>query len=532
MLQNLEDTIIALSTPSGSSLRTILRISGPDALSCISNIFVKELPEDYYLSKKKDRLTDDFRLFYDNTVDVVPNRSINGYLFAKKEAVYIPSTLYIMKSPHSFTKEDIVEIHTIGSIPIIEMILSEILFNTDSSISAYQNKKHTSNKHLPNNQGSSETLNNKRSAKIRLAEPGEFTKRAFLNGRIDLTQAEAVLKIIRSKSDKELLASNSLLKGEIQDVINVLRDKLIELCSKIEATIDFSDQDISLISHEEIEDSLCSIQEELTNLISEKNSKKKLNTEGINIVLLGKPNVGKSSLLNAFDPGIHTIVSHLPHTTRDSIKRIININNIRFNFFDNPGIDIDVSIENLVDENNDANSNNINFKAISKSRESLEYADIVLFVVDGSAGLNDIDKSLFGKIKNKNKIIVINKDDLTMKVDLNELSCESKTLSIVKTSAINRKGIDILKKELVNKVLNGHIDQSNPQIVTNTRHAIALKGASDFIDYALETTKNRESFEFIALDLRNAFDVLGEIIGNVVTNDILDKIFEDFCIGK
>lgn len=531
MLQNLEDTIVALSTPSGSSLRAILRISGPDALSCINKIFTRKLPANY-LSKKKDGLPGDFRPLYDNTIEVAPYRSINGYIFAKKDAIYVPATLYVMKSPRSFTKEDVVEIHTIGSIPIVEMILSAVLFNMNSTISDDPNEKHIFNKYLPDNQNDSNTLNSKRSTKIRLAEPGEFTKRAFLNGRIDLTQAEAVLKIIRSKSDKEILVSNSLLKGEIRSLINDLREKLIKLCSKIEATIDFSDQDISLISYNEIENSLYFIQEKLTNLISEKKNERELNREGINVALVGRPNVGKSSLLNAFNPGIHTIVSDLPHTTRDSLRRTISINNICFNIFDNPGIDIDVTTENLIDKNEDTNSNNINFKAISKSKESLEYADIVLFVLDGSTDLNDIDRSLFRQIKGKNKIIAINKDDLPMKIDLDELDCDNTPLSVIKTSAINKKGIDILKKELVNIVLNGHIDQSSTQIVTNTRHNIALTSASDFIDYALETTKNRESFEFIALDLRNAFDVLGEIIGNVITNDILDRIFEDFCVGK
>ena len=218
----IEDTIIALSTPVGSSLRAILRISGPKAFQCLDNIFTQTLPETNTNNITTLATEGAIRLSKAETFT-----SINGYIFSKKEHIHIPATIYIMRSPRSFTRQDILEIHTIGSTPIIDMILAEIL--------VYRNQEIEGN------------------GIIRLAEPGEFTKRAFLNGRIDLTQAEAVMKLIRSKSDDEIMAGVSLLKGKISSIINNLKEQLVELCSLIETSIDFSDQDITLISHEEIE---------------------------------------------------------------------------------------------------------------------------------------------------------------------------------------------------------------------------------------------------------------------------------------
>ncbi|MGR3219953.1 MAG: hypothetical protein ACUZ8H_09080, partial [Candidatus Anammoxibacter sp.] len=235
MLSSLDDTIVALSTPSGHSLRAILRISGSDAFRSITHIFTKDLPPDR-------QSNNNFKSF-DAEIEQTPTfRSINGYILVKKEQTRIPVTLYVMKAPHSFTKEDIVEIHTVGAAPIIDMILSEILFNQKTR------------------------LPDESCRIIRLADPGEFTKRAFLNGRIDLAQAEAVMRLIRSRSDSEVLAGMFLLNGEGRLLINDLRDQMVDLCSKIEASIDFSDQDILLISHEEIENQLHLIHQELLSL--------------------------------------------------------------------------------------------------------------------------------------------------------------------------------------------------------------------------------------------------------------------------
>ncbi|MGR3319993.1 MAG: tRNA modification GTPase, partial [Candidatus Anammoxibacter sp.] len=456
MLSCLDDTIVALSTPSGPSLRAILRISGPDALHCVDHIFTKELPSNCQ--------SDDNLKSRDGEIEQTPTfRSINGYIHVKKEQTHIPVTLYVMKSPHSFTKEDIVEIHTIGAAPIIEMILSEILFNQ---------------KHL---------LSNNPNRTIRLAEPGEFTKRAFLNGRIDLTQAEAVMKLVRSRSDSEVLAGMSLLKGKGRLLINDLRDQMVDLCGKIEASIDFSDQDILLISHEEIKNQLHLIHQELLNLTSDNKAERHVHAEGINVALCGKPNVGKSCLLNAFSPEIKAIVSDSAHTTRDSVKRTIKIDNLCFNFFDNPGID--AAIENVENTNCSGEVEDINSQSMSKSEESLNQADIVIFVLDGSCALKDADKYLLDKIKDKKSVVIINKCDLPQKINLPEADSDTNKFPVIKTSAINGTGIDDLKNELKNIVLKGDIDQSGSHLIMNARQKTALSNTANFIDYAIKTTK-------------------------------------------
>lgn len=533
MRQSFDDTIIALSTPSGHSLRAILRISGPDAFHCVSNIFTYELPASCHSNLRKTSIS---------SLESCPNvvettttfRSVNGYIAIKREQIHIPVTLYIMRSPHSFTKEDVVEIHTIGSGPIIEMILSEILFGQKTVMSNNVKENHIAGNpfngkpadgHIDRHGSNNDTNNT-----LRLAEPGEFTKRAFLNGRIDITQAEAVIKMIRSMSDSEIQAGIALLKGEMRSLIDDLRDQLVDLCGKIEVSIDFADQDIPLIAHEEIENCLNLINNKLLCLISENKSERKVFAEGINVILYGRPNVGKSSLLNAFDPDIKTIVSDLPHTTRDSIKRTIKIDNVCFNFFDNPGIDI--VTESPENKYAIAETDDIHLKSISKSQESRDQADIIIFVLDGSCELKDIDRNLFDKIKEKGKIVVINKCDLPQKINLDGLNNNGNGFFAVNTDAVNGKGITDLKKELMNLVLKGYPDQSGLYLMANARQKMALNSAANFIDYAIKTTKSREGLEFIALDLRNSLDALGEIAGNVIADDILDKIFSEFCIGK
>ncbi len=497
MSECIEDTIIALSTPCGSSLRAILRISGPKSFQCLDNIFTQRPPSYHKVSTNASNNLSTEATNYLSKAETFT--STNGYIFSKKEHIHIPVTIYIMKSPRSYTMDDILEIHTIGSTPIIDMILAEILA-------------------CPNPE-------TERKGIIRLAEPGEFTKRAFLNGRIDLTQAEAVMKLIRSKSDNEVMAGISLLKGEISTIVNSIKEQLLALCSLIEASIDFSDQDIELVSHDEIEKRLVLVLNKISHIIAEKTKGEELNNQGINVLFFGQPNVGKSSLLNCMGPDIKTIVSDIPHTTRDSVKRRIKIDNRWFHFFDTPGIE---SIINHTDET----ENNITYKSYAKSEECIEMADIVIFVIDGSEEFNHIGVDLLQMLKDKRKIMIINKTDLPPKVTKDDLSNDYGDFTIINTSTINHTGIDILKKELLNIALCNPIDNTGSTTIVNTRQRIALGNAIDFLNYAIESAKLNESIEFIALDIRNALETLGEIVGNVVTDDILDKVFSDFCIGK
>ena len=519
MHHSLEDTIIALSTPSGSSLRAILRISGPDALNCIDNLFIRELNPRFQTGWKTSSVDISPPLMhginkpsntsfnsmskYISIKDAKTYTSINGYIVIEKEQTSIPVTLYIMKSPHSFTKEDVVEIHTFGAAPILEMILEEILFGRTNGT-------------------------------VRMAEPGEFTKRAFLNGRIDLMQAESVMKIIRSKSDSEILAGMSLLNGKMRRLINETKDQLVNLCSRVEASIDFSDQDISLITSEEIENQISLILKELRQLIAGDKTEKQIFVDGVNVVLYGKPNVGKSSILNTLEPDIKAIVSESANTTRDSIRRSIKIDGVSFNFIDNPGVNTNLIGNGMIDDGQNGNCHTVAFKSFEKTQDSLNSADIILFVLDGSCELNDndIDRELFDKIKDRKKIVIVNKCDLPQKMNLDEINNGTDKFPVVITSTVTKTGISDMIKELLNFVVKGDVDQSGSRLIINTRQCSALNDAVRYLDYSLKTIKDHESDEFIALDLRNALDSLGEIAGSVITDDLLDKIFSEFCVGK
>lgn len=517
MHHSLEDTIIALSTPSGTSLRAILRISGTDALNCIDNLFVLELNPRLQTDGKTSfvdisrHLTHGInkptntslnsRSKYISIKDAETYTSINGYIVIEKEQTAIPVTLYIMKSPRSFTKEDVVEIHTFGAAPIIEMILEEILFGRTNGT-------------------------------VRMAEPGEFTKRAFLNGRIDLTQVESVMKIIRSKSDSEILAGMSLLNGKARRLINEIKGQLVDLCSRVEASIDFSDQDISLITSEEIENQISLILKELRQLIAGDKTEKRIFVDGVNVAFYGRPNVGKSSLLNTLEPDIKTIVSESANTTRDSIRRSIKIDGVSFNFIDNPGVNTDLIGDGMIDAGQNGNYHTVAFKSFEKTQDSLSSADIILYVLDGSCELDDIDRELFDKIKDRKKIVVVNKCDLPQKMSLDELNNGTDKFPVVMISTVTKAGASDMIKELLNFVVKGNVDQSGSQLIINTRQCSVLNDVVRYLDYSLKTAKDHESDEFIALDLRNALDSLGEIAGSVITDDLLDKIFSEFCVGK
>lgn len=536
MYQNSEDTIIALSTPSGESLRAIIRVSGPDAISCLDGIFVKELDGNRFsgngisgiahpqlVSANTNRIQTNSIGSCNLDNNIIANsctfKSINGYLVIRKEKTALPVAIYIMKSPFSFTKEHVIEVHTFGSTPFLEMILNEILYNRD----------------IRDSQGS---------RVIRLAEPGEFTKRAFLNGRIDLIQAEASIKLIRARSESDIKTAISHLKGNIGCFINGIKDNLLDLCGRIEASIDFADQDIELVSNDEIIEELNVIYNKLLEFADGKNIEKQINSDNINVILFGRPNVGKSSILNSFTPDIKTIVSDIPHTTRDSVKRVINIDQICFNFFDNPGIDFELE-QNEYAENevpqlehysqidySDDKTSTVQTKSFAISEDSIFNADIILFVLDGSNELTRQDNNLFKKIDLEKSLVILNKCDLPQKVKIEDIVDIGIELTVVKTSTVTGVGLAEIKRKILEIVKSGSLERSGSCLMANARQKHSLNKSFEFLKYAIESAENMESLEFIALDCRNAMDSLGEIVGEVLSEDILNKIFADFCIGK
>lgn len=468
MSPEIQDTIFAVSSPSGRSLHSIVKISGPDAIQCVEDIFIPVINFDLM---------------------AIPSyTSVTGNIYIKEELVSIPAILYIMKQPYSYTREDVVELHTLGSPMIMEMLLSSILSK------GIQSKKN-----------------------IRLSQPGEFTKRAFLHGRIDLTQAEATMRIIRAQTDSELKSAVAQLDGNVSQRIKHIQDEAASLCSYTEAAIDFSDQDIELISAAEIANRLEVIKENISNLLIQSETGK-ISSEGIDTVLYGMPNVGKSSLINALLGKKRSVVSEIPGTTRDVVTDTLEIEGIRFKLMDTAGMD---STEEVVTS-----------LAMEKSRSTFKKAQIILLVFDGNANINEQLKGMKLDDSAGNVIVIINKCDLQKNSFLTELPAELKKYPMVHTSALTGEGVKRLRETLVQNVLMGKVNLSSSTSFFNVRQREALQRSMQSIQQALESARNSESYEFIALDLRMAIDALGEIAGEVTTEDILDKIFSEFCIGK
>ena len=468
MYPEIQDTIVAVSTPSGRSFHAIIKISGHEAIYCIKDFFAP--------SSRVD-------------LEAVPSyASVQGHLHIPEEYVNIPVVLYIMKKPYSYTKEDVVEIHTIGSSPLLEMVLDALLSR------GIQTKK-----------------------SIRLSQPGEFTKRAFLHGRIDLTQAEATMRIIRAQTDLELKAAIAQLTGDISQEIKHIQDEAVSLCSYIEAAIDFSDQDIELISTIEIMDRLEAIKTKISHLLSQSETGK-VSPEGIDTVLFGKPNVGKSSLINALLRKRRSLVSEIPGTTRDVVTDILETGGIRFKLTDTAGVDDTKGV--------------IISRAMEKVQSTLKRAQVLLLVFDGSVNVRDqFTEMKLGDLTN-NMIVIINKSDLQKNSPHYELPSELKKYPIVHTSTLTGEGLERLKEILVETVLGGKANTAIASPILNVRQKDAIQRFLQLVQQAMKSARNNESHEFIALDLRTAVDAIGEVVGEVTTEDILDKIFSDFCIGK
>lgn len=453
-------TIAAISTPVGEGGIGIVRLSGTDALNIVEKIFKNN-------KKKSLKELQTYTLHYGRIIEPETNEIIDEVV------------LSIMKSPKSYTREDVVEINCHGGIIPLKKTLELVI-----------------------------------KLGARLAEPGEFTKRAFLNGRIDLAQAEAVVDIIKAKTDLALKMSMEQLKGGLSSKIENISNELKELLAFLEASIDFSEDDIEELSNEEKIKRIKKIIDELERLINSAEYGKIIK-DGIKVVIAGKPNVGKSSLLNVLLKEDRAIVTSIPGTTRDSIEETILINEIPIKLIDTAGIR---ETENIIE-----------IEGVKRSKNKLESADLILLVLEGSSCLDKEDFSILSEIKNKNTIVVINKIDLYQKIEAEKLD----SIKIVRISALKEIGIDELKKAIVSEVFAGNIPVTDGGIiVTNLRHKIALEDAMKFLMFCLKDLKGGLSEEFICISLRSALDSLGEIIGRITTEDILNIIFSKFCIGK
>ncbi|TKB24937.1 tRNA uridine-5-carboxymethylaminomethyl(34) synthesis GTPase MnmE [Desulfopila sp. IMCC35006] len=456
-----QETIAAISTPPGAGGIGIIRISGSQALPLLKSIFQPKKTSCCFCSHQ---------LYYGHI-----RQSVDGKILDEVLAVY-------MAAPHTYTREDVVEIHCHGSFLVLQNVLELIL---DSGAV--------------------------------LAEPGEFTKRAFLNGRIDLTRAEAVIDVLSAKTRKGVDLAQEQLSGALYNKIDPIRQSLVRMRAVIEVAIDFPDEEVEIIDHSALLDQLESeVTQPLTNLLQSAD-RGRLYREGISLVIAGLPNVGKSSLLNTILQEERALVTAVPGTTRDSIEEIVDIYGMPVRIIDTAGIRDDAGeVEEL---------------GIQRARDLINKADLILFMIDGSRELTDADRKLYAQVKHKPLLPVLNKIDLC-DGGLPDLACLADLGRCVKISAREQIGIDQLKQAIFALMTSGNEQWEEGGCAPNVRHKQALAKAVEAaarIRFACETGLTND---LIAIDLQECLDFLAEIVGETTTEDILDVIFTQFCLGK
>lgn len=466
MKSGLNDTIAAIATPVGESGIGIVRISGKDAVAVADKVFIS----------KDGRRVSDFKAYTVHYGWIIESQE-----FDKPDKIIDEVLLTVMRAPKSFTREDVVEINCHGGIAAVRAILELVLENG-----------------------------------CRLAEPGEFTKRAFLNGRIDLTQAEAVLDIIRAKTDSALKIGIEQLKGALSEKLNEIREGLLEILTLVEANIDFSEEDIDTVNMGQIKERLKGVNNEMKAVL-ETSRYGRVIRDGISAVICGSPNVGKSSLLNALLRQERSIVTHIAGTTRDTIEEIIDIKGIPVKIVDTAGI---LEPRNLIER-----------KAVLRSKKYIDSADLVIVLFDGSKKLAQNDKALIKKLKKKTSIAVINKSDIKQKIEKEKILKEFEQVIVL--SAKKMLNINLLEEAIVHLVYKGRVSDLSERVwISNMRHIEKLKNAQKLIAQTLDSLDNKLSLEFIAQDIKESLGWLDEILGRKFSEDLLDKIFNDFCIGK
>ncbi len=456
-----DDTIAAISTAMGSGGIGIIRISGNLSLSIADKIFK---------SNKKPSLSESHRVLYGHIIDPENDIVIDEVL------------LTVMRAPKTYTTEDVVEINCHGGIQPLNKIL-EIVVNNGA----------------------------------RLAEPGEFTKRAFLNGRIDLTQAEAVIDIINSKTDAARQTAVNQLSGKLNKKIKDIRSKVLDIIAGIEAGIDYPDEISDTGIYSSAEKECTEILEEIEKLLKTSDTGKIIR-DGVKAVILGKPNVGKSSLLNTFLDEERAIVTNIPGTTRDTVEEFINIGGVPVKIIDTAGIrDTDNDVEKI---------------GVEKSKAYAKKADLILMMLDSSRELDSEDIEILNFIKDKKSIIVINKIDLEKKINTDYIKEYTKDSVTVEVSVNEGLGMDRLYDAITSLLKSGEVNLENDIIISNVRHKNALLNAKNAIIKTLETISLSMPVDFISMDLQIALSSLGEITGENVDGEIIDRIFTKFCLGK
>ncbi|KXG73846.1 tRNA uridine-5-carboxymethylaminomethyl(34) synthesis GTPase MnmE [Thermotalea metallivorans] len=459
----LDDTIAAIATAPGEAGIGIVRLSGPMSIAILDQIFVP--------SKGK------------SIKDFPSRRFTHGYIVDPYTKNRIDEVLVVyMKGPYTYTAEDVAEIDCHGGIVPVRKIL-EIVLRMGA----------------------------------RIAEPGEFTKRAFLNGRIDLAQAEAVMDVISAKTEKGFDIALGQLEGTLSREVKRIRNDILEMIAHITVNIDFPDEDIEQITYEKLEKQGEKIMKEIEDLLSTAHTGK-IMREGLKTVIVGKPNVGKSSLLNALLKEARAIVTEIPGTTRDVIEEYVNIQGIPLNIVDTAGIR---ETEDLVEK-----------IGVEKSKEFFNKADLIIFVLNASEPFTEEDLQIIELVKDRDAIILLNKTDLPMVLDEEDLRKMLPGKKIIKISILENIGLQELEETIVQMVYGGEVKHKHYSLVTNVRHQNALERAKKNMEDAIKAIQRNMPLDFVEVDVKNCWENLGEITGDTVDEDIIDRIFANFCLGK
>ena len=448
----MEDTIVAISTSQGIGAISIIRLSGKESIEIVNKI-VK--------NKNLNKLN---------------SHTINYNHVVNNDEIIDEVLISIMKAPRSFTTEDVVEINCHGGIATTNKILELLLLNG-----------------------------------CRLAEPGEFTKRAFLNGRIDLLEAESVMDIINSKTENSLKLAINQLNGSTSNLIRNLRQDLLEILANIAVNIDYPEyEDIEEVTNQKLKKEIIKIKQKVNQILNDsKNSK--IIKEGIDVAIIGKPNVGKSSLLNKLLDEDKAIVTDIAGTTRDIVEGKINLNGFILNIIDTAGIR--------------KTTDKVEQIGVDKSKNLIDRADLILFLLDNNTLLNNEEKELLETIQNKKHIIIVNKTDLETKIDL-------KDENYIRMSTINNIGIKELKERIIKLFELDKIEQSDMTYLTNARSIALLKQVKEKIEEIENSINMNIPISIIEIDLRNVWEILGKIIGEHYEDELIDQLFTQFCLGK
>ena len=458
------DTILAVSTPAGYSPRAILRLSGPEALACVAERFHAD--GDY----------GDWRRTFSAT---------RGRLHLAEADAQVPALVYVMRAPRSYTREDVVELHVPGCPALLDMLLDEFLSGGAGA--------------------------------LRLAQPGEFTRRAMLNGRIDLAQAEAVLALIRARSDSELAAAAARLGGGVSRRCAELQDQIAELRAQVEAALDFAQHGIELIGAGEVMERCASLRRTILEEVSA--GRGELASRGaVTVAICGAPNAGKSSLLNRLAGSERAIVHPTAGTTRDAVTAQLRAEGVTFNLLDSAGLARRPAGPDA--------------EAVRRSRVGAATSDLIMLVIDGSVPLPQDALEIAEGVDAARLLCVINKSDLPRVVEEEHLRRMGLECEMLHASALTGEGVDRLRDMLWRVVAEGRLDASAADCLFNARQRSALGRAAEEIEEGERAVRDDLGYEFAALNLREASEALGEVTGRVTSQDVLDRIFSRFCIGK